>query len=384
MGDLASRLSAFAAAKSRQNRGKILGKPSANGFAQAKSKQTSSNGSSKTDVAMSNHNRTTRIKRPIIREGPATKSGRAIMIRIEADKLVIWEKRTRTKHVVTFTQLMRDIRVRALAAARVARCKARKKDRRQYWADMFLNYRRRGLSYFEIVNLLREQNIKRDNGQPWAWYNVRDIVRSEIGRIFAKIQPAVKLYKEATLDPSSALPQLLRSVSDDDSLVRHVAAIQLALHHPRRLPESAKRELLNTLVHVTQNPDDRSFLTSWYGAITDDGQNCWNLAEHITLAFAHLPVGSADFAVPELVGLWQRDRQRHELVLAAVTLTFHKGKCPCASGLSPLQRLVLEAMVKDAELWEHSTAAVSVLGSRGLPSSMDGMQAFLPAPAVAG
>jgi hypothetical protein len=165
-------------------------------------------------------------------------------------------------------------------------------------------------------------------------------------------------------------------VADPDDVVRHVAAVQLALHHPGKLPESATRELLGTLVRVSR-VSDRSHLTAEYTAATDDGEDCWDLGQHIALALARLPAGSAEFAVPELVALWQRDRQFYEAVLAAVALAFPEGGRPAAATLSGSQRAVLQALVGDDAVWTFCMATAPLLAARGLPGSRPGMQAFL-------
>jgi len=189
---------------------------------------------------------------------------------------------------------------------------------------------------------------------------------------------AASLYREVTADPISALPQLRRGVADPDELVRHVAAVQLAFHHPAELTGATTSELLETLLRVSEM-SDTSPLTPEYAAATDDGENCWDLGQHIALALARLPVGSADFAVPKLVALWERDRQFYEAVLAAIALTFAEGDRPRASALSPPQRAVLAAMVEDEPVWDCCVATAQLLQARGLPSSRGGMQSFLGA-----
>src|SRR5262249_40332772 len=151
------------------------------------------------------------------------------------------------------------------------------------------------------------------------------------------VQRAAALYRAAMADPATARPELRRRVADPDELVRHVAAVQLAFHHPADLPGPATRELLSTLLRVSRSSDESSLIPE-YAAASDDGEDCWDLAQHIALALARLPAGSADFAVPELVALWQQDRQFYEVALAAVALAFPKGGSPAASALSELQR----------------------------------------------
>jgi hypothetical protein len=190
------------------------------------------------------------------------------------------------------------------------------------------------------------------------------------------IQRAAALYREGNADPVKALPQLRRAVTDPDDLVRHVASVQLAFHHPTEMTESTTRELLATLLQVSR-VSDRSPLTPEYAEATDDGEDCWDLGQHIALALACLPAGSADFAVPELVALWQRDRQFYEAVLAAVALAFSEGGRPTPSALSQSQRAVLLALVGDDAVWTFCGDTAPMLMARSLPESLRGMQSFL-------
>jgi hypothetical protein len=184
------------------------------------------------------------------------------------------------------------------------------------------------------------------------------------------------LYRVAVAEPVKALSILRQAAADPDELVRHVAAIQLAIHHPTEMPEAATRELLGTLLRVSRKSDPTP-LTSEYIQATDDGEDCWELGQHIVLALARLPAGSAEFAVPELVALWQRDRQFYEAVLAAVALAFSAGGRPTASALNASQRAVLHALVGDEAVWTFCGDTAPMLAARGLPGSRRGMQAFL-------
>lgn len=190
------------------------------------------------------------------------------------------------------------------------------------------------------------------------------------------VRQAATLYRKVTADPVSALPYLLQAVVDPDDLVRHVAGVQLAFHHPAALPESATRELLSTLLRVSR-VSDRSPFTAEYAEATDDGEVCWDLGQHIALALARLPAGSADFAVPELVVLWQRDRQFYEAGLAALALTFPERDLPTAAALSGLQRTVLHALVSDDAVWTFCGDTAPMLSARGLPGSQRDMRLYL-------
>jgi hypothetical protein len=189
------------------------------------------------------------------------------------------------------------------------------------------------------------------------------------------VQRAAVLYKTAAADPVAALPELRRGVVDPAALVRHIAAVQLAFHHPAELPVPATRELLDTLVRVCQS--DESSLTAEYVDASDDGEDCWDLGQHIALALARLPTGSADWAVPVLVSLWQRDRQFYEAALAAISLSFPEGGHHTASALSELQRTVLVALTGDDAVWGCCMTTAPLLAARGLPSTRRGMVAFL-------
>ncbi|QEL20927.1 hypothetical protein [Limnoglobus roseus] len=190
------------------------------------------------------------------------------------------------------------------------------------------------------------------------------------------VRRAAALYRDTNADPVEALPRLRHGASDPDDLVRHMAAVQLAFHHPRALPEAVARELLGTLGRVSRASVSSS-LISEYTRATDDGEDCWDLGQHIALALARLPAGSGDFAVPELVALWQRDRQFYEVALAAVSLSFPEGGRPTASALSELQQSVLVALTGDDAVWTFCMPTAPLLAARGLPTTRHGMQAFL-------
>lgn len=200
--------------------------------------------------------------------------------------------------------------------------------------------------------------------------------RTEEGARMSKVRRAAALYREAVSDPMACLPKLRRGSNDPDELVRHVAAVQLAFNHSADLPPAGVRELLDTLVRVSQVADE-SALTPEYAAATDDGEDCWDLGQHIALALACLPAGSADYAVPELVALWRRDRQFYEAVLAAVALSFPEVGCLFAATLSESQRTVLVALTEDEPVWTCCMVTASLLEVRGLPRTRRGLQSFL-------
>jgi hypothetical protein len=191
------------------------------------------------------------------------------------------------------------------------------------------------------------------------------------------VKRATALYGQVTAGSVAGLPELRRAVTDPDALVRHVAAVQLAFHRPTELPESAVRELLGTLVALSRRVPDKSSLAADYTVVTDDGEDCWELSQHITMALARLPAGSADFAVPELVALWQRDRQFYEAVLAAIALSFPEGGRPVASTLSNSQRTVLAALTDDEAIWTFCGDTAPMLLARRLPTSRGALRSFL-------
>jgi hypothetical protein len=184
------------------------------------------------------------------------------------------------------------------------------------------------------------------------------------------------LYRNAVADPAIALPQLRRALADSDDLVRHIAAVRLALHYPMEIPEATTRELLNTLLQVSRT-SGRLSLGAGYAEATEDSEDCGDLGQDIVLALARLPAGSADFAIPELVALWQRDRQFYEAVLAAVALAFPEGGSPAASALNQLQRALLQALVGDNAVWTYCGDPAPMLVARGLPGSQRAMRSFL-------
>jgi hypothetical protein len=190
------------------------------------------------------------------------------------------------------------------------------------------------------------------------------------------VQRAAAPYRAATAEPVASLPELRRGVADPDELVRQVAAMQLAFHHPADLSESASRELLSSLLRVSRASDE-SLLTPEYAAASDDGEDRWDFAQQIALALARLLAETADFAVPELVALWQQDRPFYEVALAAVALTFPEGGRPAASALSELQRAVLLALMGDEAVRTFCGDMPPMLGARGLPGTRLGMRSFL-------
>jgi hypothetical protein len=185
---------------------------------------------------------------------------------------------------------------------------------------------------------------------------------------------AATLYQQTMVDPIAGLPGLRRAAADPDDLVRHVAMVQLAFHCPAELTEAAIHELLATLLRVSRIGDN-SAIAREYAAATDE--DCWDLGQHIALALARLPVGSADFAVSELVSLWQRDRQFYEAALAAIALSFPEADHFAATAVSESQRAVLVALVRDEAVWTCCGDTSPILVARGLPGTRRGMESFL-------
>ncbi len=187
---------------------------------------------------------------------------------------------------------------------------------------------------------------------------------------------AAELYQQAIADPGLALARLRRTLASPNDLLRHIAAAQVAFHFPSELPGSSIREMLNTLIQVSSESAPTRLSTEYAEATCgDDG--CWDLGQHLAMALARLPAGSADFAVPELVSLWQRDRQFYEAILAAVALSFPESAQPVQPPLSENQRRVLESLVGDEAIWNLCAETVPGLTSRGLPGSKVGISELL-------
>lgn len=185
---------------------------------------------------------------------------------------------------------------------------------------------------------------------------------------------AARLYEQSTANPIAGLPGIRRAAADPDDLVRHVAMVQLAFHRPAELAISAIHELLDTLVRVSGVGNSRP-ITREYAAAT--GVDCWDLGQHIAVALASLPAGSADFAVSELLDLWQRDRQFYEAALAAIALSFPESDRLPASAVNESQRAVLVALVRDDAVWTCCGDTSPILIARGLPGTRSGMESFL-------
>jgi len=66
-------------------------------------------------------------------------------------------------------------------------------------------------------------------------------------------------------------------------------------------------------------PDQNLPVASSYSEVTATEDDRPMLQQELTLALTRLPPGSADFAVSQLINLWNRDRQFYEAALAAIS-----------------------------------------------------------------
>lgn len=190
------------------------------------------------------------------------------------------------------------------------------------------------------------------------------------------IARARDLFLKVEEDPSTARAALLQAVLDSDSLVRHVAAVQLACHYPELVPEPIVREMVGTLVGEARWLDDEPAISREYTEATVTEDDCHDLGQDIALALACLPTGF-DFAAVSLVHLWQGERQFYEAALAALALSFPPDGHPIAAELNDTQRSVLLALVADIAIWTYCGDTVPMLAERGLPTTNAEMRAFL-------
>jgi hypothetical protein len=188
------------------------------------------------------------------------------------------------------------------------------------------------------------------------------------------LERASAMYHAATNGTGGNIDLLVHALGDGDLLVRLVAAIGLSRLAPERLPEPVVREMLATVIAAYDEPSvARDFEEV---AATED--DCPNLQQELVLALGRLPAGSADFAVPQLVGLWWRDRSFYEAALAAICLSFPTRETSVAAhDLTPMQAGVLDAVVGDRPMWEACGDTPEVLAARGLPLTRPEMYALL-------
>jgi hypothetical protein len=211
------------------------------------------------------------------------------------------------------------------------------------------------------------------------------------------------------------------ALADTDTLLRHVAGVLLAQHHPTDVPEPTIRELLGTLIREWTPPGELPAIVHEYARHSDEGKlpdsemealgarvaaamaeyhrrhppsqlsqeytevtatkdDCHDLGQDIAYALARLPVGSAGFAVLPLLGLWRQQRSFYEAVLAAIALSFppSAAKVP-ASRLSKAQRAVLEALTEDEPVWTCCGDTAPLLADRGLPTTRKAVRKYLRA-----
>lgn len=154
--------------------------------------------------------------------------------------------------------------------------------------------------------------------------------------------------------------------------VRAIAsAIASVMNGSEPLRDSDLQTLANAL-HVSYSDSaEQEFdeLSDVYSDITDDASD---LQQDIAIAISHLPVGSADWIVPDLISYFDSDDQFYELAHAMVSLSF-----PLSTTLDPqllagrMQYAVLNAMVRNKDIWECDMTLADQLAARGLPVSRE-------------
>ena len=161
-------------------------------------------------------------------------------------------------------------------------------------------------------------------------------------------------------------------------LVRHVAAIELAKRWPADLPEQSIRELFETLTR--EEYKEPSPIEEEYASVTstEDGGGC--LGQDIvrrTFAVPWVRAGE-NTCVPHLLEFWSFDPQFYELGEALLALAFPAAPAGAnREHLTGVQRRVLEAFLRNQEIWFSDLNWPRLLAARGLPGRLDEMQLFL-------
>lgn len=184
----------------------------------------------------------------------------------------------------------------------------------------------------------------------------------------------VNSERAAALLAGAAEKHILLSALDDRStLVRLVAAIRLAEHSPRSLPERSVRELLGTLDGLQRGePLD---VADEYSELMDYEND---LGQDIVLSLAKLSPGQADFAIPALLRHWASDSSFYEIALALLALTIPSGPSAFPPELfTDTRRRVLESFFKNGPIWSACGGFGEALVARGLPVTRDGMRTLL-------
>lgn len=163
-------------------------------------------------------------------------------------------------------------------------------------------------------------------------------------------QRAAELYRDAVQPTPDTRKWLVRSLSDAEPLVRHVAAIALAKCWPEQRPERSIRELLDTLAQLEYLEKPR--IESEYAEASDTGEDCESLGQEIVRAFAELRCGQAEYMIPRLLEFWSFDSQFYELAHAMIALAF-----PITDGrvdpksLGGVQYRILQALAAGLAIW---------------------------------
>jgi hypothetical protein len=163
---------------------------------------------------------------------------------------------------------------------------------------------------------------------------------------------------------------LAHALPAPESLVRHVAAIELAKLDPERVPERSLRELLDTLARLEYL--ERLPIEAEYSEATATDGDCCFLAQEIVLAFAALRYGQADYVIPRLLEFWSFDIQFYELAHALLALAFPRTRSPVEkAALTRVQQRILQALVARDALWRSDGYWPELLSEHGLPLSRD-------------
>jgi hypothetical protein len=187
---------------------------------------------------------------------------------------------------------------------------------------------------------------------------------------------AATLFRDAARPGRGVRKRLVQSLSDPEPLVRHVAAIALAQRWPDQLPETVIRELLDTLARLEYL--ERLPIEDEYSAATATEEDCGYLANDIVVAFTQLACGQADFVIPRLLEFWSFDPQQYDFGHALLALTFPRTrKKVVGSRLTGVQQRVLEAAVRQDDIWQGDAFWPPALAAHGLPRTNEGMRRLM-------
>jgi hypothetical protein len=182
------------------------------------------------------------------------------------------------------------------------------------------------------------------------------------------LRRATELYREAAHPLPTTRDALVAALSDPETLVRHMAAIELAKLDPQRLPEQSIHELLDTLARLEYL--ERLPLEEEYAQVTETDDDCKCLGQEIALAFAALPCGQADYVIPRLLEFWSFDSQFYELAHAMLALAFPVTSTRVEKeSLSRLQYRILQALVSEEAIWRSDGFWPGALSAHGLPQT---------------